>query len=98
MKMKKNLFLMLTFIVLSAASVNAQVLIGVDGVPDPSAVLELRSSSAGLLLPQVKLDNIDNTSSLLTTPAPGMLVCSLTGSLRHGVYYWDGEWKLYVGF
>jgi hypothetical protein len=98
MKMKKNLFLLLTLILMGAVSVKAQVLIGADGVPDPSAVLELRSSSAGLLLPQVNLDNINNTSSLLTSPVPGMLVCNLTGSLRHGVYYWDGEWKLYIGF
>jgi hypothetical protein len=98
MKMKRKIFLALTLIVLSAASAKAQVLIGAADEPHPSAVLELRSSSAGLLLPQVKLDNIDNISSLLTTPAPGMLVCNLTGSLRHGVYYWDGEWKLYIGF
>ncbi|MDR0865237.1 MAG: hypothetical protein LBO74_09965 [Candidatus Symbiothrix sp.] len=96
--MKRKIFLALILIVLSAAGANAQVLIGADDEPHPSAVLELRSSSAGLLLPQVKLDNIDNTSSLLTTPVPGMLVCNLTGSLRHGVYYWNGEWKLYIGF
>ncbi|MDR0863416.1 MAG: hypothetical protein LBO74_00610 [Candidatus Symbiothrix sp.] len=96
--MKKIVFWMLLLIGLSAASAQAQVLIGAGDEPHPSAVLELRSNNAGLLLPQVKLDTIDNTSSLLTTPAPGMLVCNLDGELRHGVYYWNGEWKLYIGF
>ncbi|GHT47930.1 hypothetical protein FACS189440_10080 [Bacteroidia bacterium] len=97
------IFLVLTLIVLGAASAKAQVLISPGTAApatgcDPSAVLELRSTDSGLLLPQVKLDTFDNTS-LLTTPVAGMLVCNLTGSLRHGVYYWNGAaWTLYIGF
>jgi hypothetical protein len=95
--MKKMIFSMLILIGLSAASANAQVLIGADDKPHSSAVLELRSSNAGLLLPQVKLDASNDTSML--TPVTGILVCNLTGSLQHGAYYWDGsEWKLYIGF
>jgi hypothetical protein len=97
--MKKIFFLMLALGMLSVASMNAQVLIGESEGPegpDPSAVLELRSNNRGLLLPQVKLDALDDTS-LLTNPEPGMLVCNLTGNLQHGVYYWNGnQWTLFI--
>jgi hypothetical protein len=101
--MKKMIFLMLMLIALSTASAKAQVLISPGtAAPDPgiapSAVLELRSTDSGLLLPQVELNTTHNTS-LLTTPEVGMLVCNITGSLRHGVYYWNGAaWTLYIGF
>jgi hypothetical protein len=99
MKMKKMIFLMLTLLLLGAASAKAQVLIGDDGDPDSSAILELRSSNSGLLLPQVELDAEDDISNLAATPVTGLLVCNLTGDLRHGVYYWNSsEWILYIGF
>ncbi|MDR0865619.1 MAG: hypothetical protein LBO74_11905, partial [Candidatus Symbiothrix sp.] len=66
--MRKNLFLMLTLIVLSAASANAQVKIGGTSTddPDPGAVLDLTNpDNLGLLLPQVS-----------TLPASGAL-CQL---------------------
>jgi P pilus assembly chaperone PapD len=101
--MKKMMFLLLTLLLLGAASAKAQVLIS-PGTTTPttgcdlSAVLELRSSNSGLLLPQVKLDTATDISKL-TTPVTGMLVCNLTGSLRHGIYYWNGAaWTLYIGF
>jgi hypothetical protein len=97
-EMKRMFLLMLLLLFLGTAGAQAQVLIGSDGDPAPSALLELRSSNSGLLLPQVKLDT-SNDLSQLTTPSPGMLVCNLTGSLRHGVYYWNGTaWTLYIGF
>ncbi|MDR0866459.1 MAG: hypothetical protein LBO74_16235 [Candidatus Symbiothrix sp.] len=96
--MKKTFFLMLTLLFLGAAGAKAQVLIGADDKPDSSAILELRSSDSGLLLPQVKLDGDDDTT-LLTAPVEGMLVCNLEGDLPHGVYYWkDAKWTLYIGF
>jgi hypothetical protein len=50
------------------------------------------------LLPQVNLDN-QNNSSLLTNPEEGMLVCNLEGTLKPGVYYWNGnQWTLYIEF
>jgi hypothetical protein len=100
--MMKKIFLgMLLLLTGSAASMNAQALIGADDSPDPSAVLELRSGNQGLLLPQINLDNADNTGSLLTTPVAGMLVCNLTGSLPRGIYFWNEEnaqWTVYVKF
>jgi hypothetical protein len=98
--MKKVFYLALTLIGLSAAGANAQVLIGAEDEPHSSAVLELRCSNKGFLLPQVKLDSATDTS-LLMTPEAGMLVCNLTGALKRGVYFWDGknsQWTLYIGF
>lgn len=95
---RKMKFFMLSLCFWSIASMNAQVLIGEGDTPDPSALLELRSSNLGLLLPQVNLDN-QNNSSLLTNPEEGMLVCNLEGTLKPGVYYWNGnQWTLYIEF
>jgi hypothetical protein len=95
-QMKEIFFLMLTFLIWSAASMNAQVLIGEGDGPVPSAVLELRSDNRGLLLPQVKLNDTDDRS-ILTKPESGMLVCNLEGDLKRGVYYWNGnQWTLFI--
>jgi hypothetical protein len=95
--MKKNLILVLLLLV-AAIGAQAQVLIGAEGTPDPTAVLELRSTNKGLLLPQVRLDAADDVSKL-TTPVAGMLVYNRTGALQHGIYFWNGEvWVLYIGF
>jgi hypothetical protein len=101
--MKKMMFLMLTLMVLGAANAKAQVLISPGGTStgsgvSPSAVLELRSNNSGLLLPQVNLGTATDKSKV-TDPKAGMLVCNLTGALLpHGIYYWNGEWKLYIKF
>jgi hypothetical protein len=97
---KKVFYLALTLFFLSAASMKAQVLIGDDDQPDPSAVLELRSTSLGLLLPQVKVNATDDDKSALAAPpVDGLLVCNAEGDLPHGVYYWrNGEWVLYIKF
>jgi hypothetical protein len=103
MKMKRMIYLMLLFMVLGAASAKAQVVIG--GGDDPlhaSAVLELRSSNKGLLLPQVALGSITDDSTLAAAPKDGLLVCNATetpGALAKGVYYWSvNQWVLYIKF
>lgn len=94
--MKKNLFLMLLLIVLSAASVNAQVTIGADSDPNPSAVLDLQTSNQGLLLPRVAL--ISTTSYLpLQSHVAGMTVynTAVAGAgntaVTPGIYANDGS-------
>jgi uncharacterized protein (TIGR02145 family) len=92
-QMKKIFFLMLTLFILSAASMNAQVLIGGDGTgnPDPSAVLELQSSDKGFLLPRVEL-----TSTSIPAPLDafirGMTVYNtrIINDVTRGTYYCDG--------
>jgi hypothetical protein len=71
----------------------------VNAAPDASAVLELRSSNKGLLLPQVKLDTNTDIPNPAAAPKDGLLVCNATGSLDKGVYYWsNNQWVLYIKF
>jgi hypothetical protein len=94
--MKKVIFLMLTLIVLGAASMNAQVTIGSTSNPDPSAVLDLNTGSSsngykGLLLPHVPLKS-DRDDETIANPAIGLLVyADGTTGLAAGVYVWDGD-------
>jgi hypothetical protein len=91
--MKKIFFLMLAFLIWSAASMNAQVLIGGDGTgnPDPSAVLELQSSDKGLLLPRVELTSTGDPAPL-SAFVNGMTVynTSTINDVTQGTYYCDG--------
>ncbi|MDR0865101.1 MAG: hypothetical protein LBO74_09260 [Candidatus Symbiothrix sp.] len=100
--MKKNLFLMLTLIGLSIASVKAQVLIGGNGTtdePHAGAILDLsKTAGKGLLLPKVDLQGLN----VFTVAAPGegataggMVVYNTAGTWGdEGVYVWDGaKWS-----
>jgi hypothetical protein len=100
--MKKGFFLCLTLFVLSAASVNAQVLIGGTGNPadEPAdgALLELRAADKGLLIPRVAL-TATNSATPLTGKVAGMVVYNTgTGGLTDkGVYYNDGANWVKIG-
>jgi hypothetical protein len=107
--MKKNLFLMLTLVMISAASVNGQVRIGGLTDPDPSAILDLnpdkvggveQDATGGLMMPKVNLVEV-------TDPAPfganakGLIVYhKATGAdnkLSEGIYYNNGRtWVMLV--
>ena len=92
--MKKVVFLMLALFLIDESSLNAQVVIGSTDPPHPSAVLEIRSSNLGLLLPNVAL-NADSTIFALSggnsATAIGMIVFN-TANVQEGrgVYFWDG--------
>jgi hypothetical protein len=96
--MKKMMFLMLTLMVLSAASMNAQVTIGSDQEPDESAVLDLQSTDKGLLIPRVALTAV-NSATPLTSKVAGMVVYNTgTGGVADkGVYYNDGTNWIKIG-
>ena len=107
MNMKKIYFLMLSFFLLSIASMNvtAQVTIGDLGDPHEGAVLHLKSGgSKGLLLPQVSLSSVnifslDESANDPASSAIGMVVYntneSITGGKGKGTYVWSGtEWML----
>jgi uncharacterized protein (TIGR02145 family) len=95
MKMKKMMLLMLTLLVLGAASMNAQVLIGSTNEPTPGALLELSASSyvGGLLLPRVSspLTGIADfsTETNAATDLVGLVVYNTT-QCKEGVYVWNG--------
>ena len=99
---------MLLLLLLSIASVNAQVTIGSTNDPHAGAVLDLQSTSKGLLLPNVSLSNvstltvISSPTSAQKTSAKGMMVyntnANVTGGNGSGVYVWDGaKWCLVSG-
>jgi hypothetical protein len=97
--MKKMMFLMLTFLIGSAASMNAQVTIGSNKNPHSGAVLDLQSANLGLKLPNVALDNDLTVFGLSDTDpaadAKGMYVYNTNATIGEGVYVWDGyQWLL----
>jgi uncharacterized protein (TIGR02145 family) len=97
--MKKIFFLMLTLLIVSAASMNAQVTIGSDQDPHAGAILDLQSTTLGLKLPTVSLKD----ASLFqlagdSTTAIGIIVYNTNpntkGGKGVGLYNWSGfEWK-----
>jgi hypothetical protein len=104
--MKKVIFLALTLLVLSAASMNAQVRIGDSTNPTPGAVLDLNSSTTGyrggLLLPKISLTTLSDITDIITSPTTeekekleGLVVYNTTPG-QEGIYIWNGsnEWKL----
>jgi hypothetical protein len=102
---KKTVSLMLAFVMMSAACVNAQVRIGGDVDPNESAVLDLNATdnpeatgSLGLALPRVKL--VSTTISFpLNEHVRGMMVYNTAndGDVVQGVYYNDGKKWIMTG-
>jgi uncharacterized protein (TIGR02145 family) len=99
--MRKMIFLMLTLMVLGAASVNAQVTIGSDNLPHAGAVLDLQSTTQGLKFPAVSLSDV-SSFQLAGDPsqAVGMVVYNTNGATTGGIetgtglFVWDGYvWK-----
>jgi hypothetical protein len=94
---KKTILLALTLIMMSAASVNAQVRIGGMDNPNPSAVLDLNADDAtndgelGLALPRVELTSTTSSSPLQVHVA-GMIVYNTAteNNVTPGTYYNDG--------
>jgi uncharacterized protein (TIGR02145 family) len=96
--MKQIVFLALTLLLWSAASMNAQVTIGSSDTPHEGAVLDLSKAtgnSAGLLLPRVSLSDVstwqiggdsDTGISMLVYNTNG----SVIGGNGSGIYVWNG--------
>jgi uncharacterized protein (TIGR02145 family) len=104
--MKKIFFLMLTLLMLSTASMNAQVRIGGTTDPHSSAVLDLNatdianSGTLGLALPRVALQSTEDKSTI-ANPVAGLAVYNTakagTGATAvvPGIYVFTGTaWTL----
>ena len=104
--MKKYVFLILSLMLLSTTSIHAQVTIGKNANPHPSALLDLMSNSKGLLLPRVAL-TADPTEFVLNQEeagdealAVGMIVYNTADDMQSGkgIYFWDGvKWSPVCG-
>jgi len=80
---------------LSAFTLGARAQVGIGTTnPDASSVLELSSTSKGLLITRVALQS---TTDIVTvpTPATGLLIynTAAVNDVLPGFYYWDGAWK-----
>jgi uncharacterized protein (TIGR02145 family) len=88
---KKTVFLMLTFIMMSAASVNAQVTIGSTVDPPAYSLLELdaRSYKGGLHLPRFTME--ERNALVLNSEAAGLLIFNTSSNCLE---IWTGTtWK-----
>jgi uncharacterized protein (TIGR02145 family) len=98
--MKRMIFLMLALLMLSIASMNAQVTIGSTEDPHPGAVLDLQSSNKGLKLPTVSLDDVTefklSDKPADAASATGMMIYNdneaAVGGSGKGIYVWEGQW------
>jgi hypothetical protein len=101
---KKTFFWMLMLLVLSAASVNAQVRIGGLDDPNESAVLDLNATNAandgklGLALPRVELTSTTDFAPL-KAHIVGMTVYNTktVSDVTPGTYYNDGDKWVRIG-
>ncbi|MCS6978748.1 MAG: hypothetical protein NZM15_01440, partial [Flavobacteriales bacterium] len=93
--MRKILLLALLLVSVNGWSQN--VGINTDGSsPDASAILDIKSTDRGLLVPRVSLTNVSSASPV-SSPATGLLVyntnATVTGGHGAGFYYWNGtQW------
>jgi len=82
--MRKQLFLLAIIIFASTTNINAQVSINTDGTsPDTSAMLDVKSTEKGMLIPRMDSTDMNN----IATPATGLMVFNTT---ENDFYYYDG--------
>src|SRR5206468_564386 len=90
-------YLYFLLLLLASAVANAQnVGINTDGsLPDPSAMLDVKSSNKGMLLPRVALTGTNDNATVIS-PQVSLIVynTSTAGSgitkVTPGFYFWDG--------
>ncbi len=77
--MKKFTLLLITVVLIASSTIKAQIAINTDGnSPDSSAILDLKSSSSGLLLPRMNTIQISG----INNPAAGLVVHSAVQAVR----------------
>lgn len=85
---------LLLFFVFTSLVSHAQIGIGTT-IPDPSSMLDIRSSNAGLLIPRVNLTSTsDNTT--IPNPALSLMIYNLStqNDITPGFYFWQGgTWR-----
>ncbi|MFY9228689.1 MAG: hypothetical protein WAO87_00515, partial [Bacteroidales bacterium] len=94
MRKLTNLVLIISSILLLNVQIYAQnVGISVDGsTPDNSAMLDIKSTDKGLLIPRVALTSTSSASPI-TSPATSLLIynTATAGDVTPGYYYWNGS-------
>ncbi len=96
MLFKVRIFYVFLFLLAIPSLTEAQVKItdNSNETINKNAILELGSTTKGMLPPFVVLQSLSSPSPLTATVLEGMLVCDTTGTnVPKGYYYWNGdEW------
>ena len=90
--MKKLIFSLLVFSLGWSAAMAQSVGINSDGTsPNSSAMLDVKSTTKGLLIPRVALTGSTDVATV-TTPATSLLIynTATTGDVTPGYYYYNG--------
>ena len=88
---QKCIFLLLTMLTLFTMSTYGQTKIGNNPATiNAGSLLELESTSKGLLLPRILLDDVTKWT-LDGTPVNGMIIFNEKGAEPKGVYYWNTD-------
>ena len=87
---KAFLLFVLAVLILAVQTARSQVSVNTDGSdPDASAMLDIKSTTSGLLIP--RMDSAQRVA--IPSPATGLLVYQTNGS--SGYYYFNGtDWKI----
>jgi hypothetical protein len=89
----KKITLLLLSLLLAAGSYAQSVGINADGTaPDGSAMLDVKSTDKGMLIPRVALTGTTDVTTI-SSPATSLLVynTATAGDVTPGFYYWDGS-------
>jgi hypothetical protein len=101
---KYILFLLAQIFILSGAIRAQNVSITGNGAnPDPSAMLDIQSSTMGLSIPNIALTATNSSSPIAATPKTGLIVFNTAtagtspNNVVPGFYYWNGsKWMAFV--
>jgi hypothetical protein len=92
----KKIFLKIIMLMLVSPALYAQTAVNTDGsAPDNSAMLEVKSTNKGILLPRVELTGI-NSAGPVSSPSVGLFVYNTAtagtapNNVSAGYYYWEG--------
>ncbi len=85
--------LLSVLLILFAYAAYPQVMVAdISGEPDGSAMLEISSSSKGLLIPRVQITDVDSDLNPVENPATGLLVFNTgTTEVEAGFFVWTGD-------
>jgi len=88
--MEKIKLLILLIAIVSSRTIICQVAINTDGTtPNSSAILDLKSTEKGVLIPRMTLTEIESIMS----PANGLIVFNNTDNKFYAFVSIDNEWK-----
>ncbi len=98
MKNCVNQFILLGLLTLSLSTYSQNVGINATGAaPDAGALLDVSSTTKGLLIPRVNISNLSTIAPITGSSTTSMLVYNTNGTTGTGFYYWNGsQWVRFL--